>query len=88
VPGFGYLGGLPDEIATPRVDSPRKVVTPGSVGIAGKQSGVYPFPTPGGWRLIGRTPLTMFDAARTPMSLLALGDEVRFRAITMDEFQA
>lgn len=88
VPGFGYLGGLPDEIATPRVDSPRKVVTPGSVGIGGNQSGVYPFPTPGGWRLIGRTPLTMFDESRTPMSLLSLGDEVRFRAITMDEFQA
>lgn len=86
VPGFAYLGGLPQELATPRIDLPRKAVPPGSVGIAGTQSGVYPFPTPGGWRLIGRTPLRMFDVERTPMSLLTLGDEVRFRAISEEEF--
>jgi inhibitor of KinA len=78
VPGFAYLGGLPDAIATPRLAVPRKVVAPGSVGIAGNQTGVYPRPTPGGWRLIGRTPLELFRADRDPMSLVALGDEVRF----------
>ena len=81
VPGFAYLGGLPDSIAAPRLPAPRKRVEAGSVGIAGSQTGVYPVPTPGGWRIIGRTSLTMFDANREPASLLALGDEVRFRPI-------
>lgn len=87
VPGFAYLGGLPDAIATPRLETPRKRVEAGSVGIAGNQSGVYPFPTPGGWRLIGKTPRPVFRADRPHMSLLAIGDEVRFRPITMDEFK-
>ena len=61
VPGFAYLGGLPEEIATPRRESPRKQVPAGSVGIAGTQTGVYPFVTPGGWQLIGQTTIEMFD---------------------------
>jgi KipI family sensor histidine kinase inhibitor len=85
-PGFAYLGGLPEAIATPRLDTPRKQVPAGSVGIAGSQTGVYPFSTPGGWRLIGRTPLRMFDPARDGMSLLKMGDEVRFVPITTDQF--
>ncbi len=87
VPGFAYLGGLHESIATPRLDSPRKRVEPGSVGIAGQQTGVYPFPTPGGWRVIGRTPIALFHPGRTNMSLLALGDEVRFRAVTPQEYR-
>jgi inhibitor of KinA len=88
VPGFAYLGGLPGAIATPRLRAPRKRVEAGSVGIAGNQSGVYPFPTPGGWRLIGKTPLAMFRADRPHMSLLAIGDQVRFRPISIEEFHA
>jgi inhibitor of KinA len=86
-PGFGYLGGLPDNIATPRLDTPRARVPAGSVGIAGAQTGVYPFATPGGWRLIGRTPLRMFDPGREArMSLLRTGDQVRFIPIGADRF--
>lgn len=81
-PGFAYLGGLPEALATPRLPSPRKRVPAGSVGIAGNQTGVYPFATPGGWQLIGRTELEMFSPARDPMALLALGDRVRFRPVS------
>ncbi|MGI8742425.1 MAG: 5-oxoprolinase subunit PxpB [Bryobacteraceae bacterium] len=81
VPGFAYLGGMPDAIATPRLSSPRKRVEAGSVGIGGNQTGIYPVSTPGGWRLIGKTPLAMFQAERENMSLLAIGDQVRFRPI-------
>jgi KipI family sensor histidine kinase inhibitor len=77
-PGFAYLSGLPDSLVTPRLDSPRKLVPAGSVGIAGAQTGVYPAASPGGWRLIGRTDVRMFDPSRNPMSLLAPGDRVRF----------
>jgi inhibitor of KinA len=77
-PGFAYLSGLPEEIATPRLETPRRAVPAGSVGVAGGQAAVYPLSTPGGWRLIGRTRLVMFDAGRQPMSLLAIGDRVRF----------
>ena len=87
-PGFAYLGDLAPEIATPRLATPRKNVAAGSVGIAGTQTAVYPFATPGGWRLIGRTPLEMFRKDREPMGLIAMGDEVRFRAITREEFAA
>ena len=86
VPGFAYLGGLPDALATPRLASPRKRVPPGSVAIGGNQTGVYPFPTPGGWRILGRTPLAMFRADRDPASLLAIGDRVRFFSIGADRF--
>ncbi len=77
-PGFAYLGGLPAALHTPRLATPRPSVPAGSVGIAGPQTGIYPLATPGGWRLIGRTELTIFDAKKTPMSLLQPGDEVRF----------
>lgn len=85
-PGFAYLGDLPQEIDTPRLATPRKTVPAGSVGIAGRQTAVYPFATPGGWNLIGRTPVEMFRRDRKPMELVAIGDEVRFRAITPKEF--
>ncbi len=87
-PGFGYLSGLPTQLATPRLDSPRVRIEPGSVGIAGDQTGVYPHATPGGWRIIGRTPVRMFDEARAPASLLTIGDHVRFVPIERDEFEA
>ena len=77
-PGFAYLGGLPEALRTPRRLTPRPVVPAGSVGIAGQQTGVYPVAIPGGWQLIGWTPLVLFDVLRTPMSLLQPGDEVRF----------
>jgi KipI family sensor histidine kinase inhibitor len=86
-PGFAYLGDLPDEIATLRLESPRKKVPAGTVGIAGKQTAVYPFTTPGGWRLIGRTPLKMFRPDRNPMELISMGARVRFRPITPEKFR-
>ncbi len=79
VPGFAYLGMVPEQIATPRLPAPRKQVPAGSVGIADRQTGVYPIVTPGGWRLIGRTSLAMFDSGS---SLLEPGDLVRFRPIS------
>jgi inhibitor of KinA len=85
-PGFAYLGGLPGAIATPRLDVPRRRVPAGSIGIAGSQTGVYPFATPGGWRLIGRTPARMFDRAMG--SKLRIGDQVLFRPISNAEFEA
>lgn len=86
VPGFGYLSGLPAQLITPRLDAPRPRVPAGSVGIAGDQTGVYPGNTAGGWRLIGRTPLRMFDPGRERPSLLARGDRVRFVPISLAEF--
>ena len=77
-PGFVYLGGLPEALATPRLPTPRPSVPAGSVGIAGLQTGIYGLSTPGGWRLIGRTPLTMLDLNRQPPTLLQPGDRVRF----------
>lgn len=86
VPGFAYLGELPQELVTPRLASPRRSVPAGSVGLAGNHTGVYPIATPGGWRLIGRTPLAMFRPDRAQMSALSLGDRVRFVAISEDRF--
>jgi KipI family sensor histidine kinase inhibitor len=86
VAGFAYLGTVPESIAAPRLASPRQRVEAGSVGIAGRQTGIYPCPVPGGWTLIGRTPLAMFRADRDPMSLLMPGDEVRFLPICRDEY--
>lgn len=86
VPGFAYLGGLPEALVTPRLPMPRRRVPPGSVGIAGHQSGVYPFATPGGWRLIGRTPIVMFRSDRTAMSFLSIGDRVHFTPISPEQF--
>jgi len=88
VPGFAYLGGLPDELVTPRLVTPRRKVPAGSVGIAGNQTGVYPFATPGGWRLIGRTPVPVFRADREELSLLSIGDRVRFAPISTERFAA
>jgi len=88
VPGFAYLGELPKDLATPRLAAPRKRVPAGSVGIAGNQTGVYPFATPGGWRLIGRTPLKMFRADSDGLSLLSIGDRVRFTPISRERFAA
>jgi inhibitor of KinA len=85
-PGFPYLGGLPDELNTPRHAKPRMNVAPGSVGIAGNQTGIYPLGTPGGWNLIGRTPLKLFVPARNPPVLLCAGDRVKFRTISSEEF--
>lgn len=87
-PGFAYLGDLPESMATPRLPTPRKSVPPGSVGIANRQTAVYPSPTPGGWRLLGRTPLSMFRLDSEPHTLLAPGDQVRFLPISPEEFAA
>ena len=88
VPGFAYLGELHEKLATPRLATPRRKVPAGSVAIAGNQTGVYPFETPGGWRLLGRTPLAMFQADRDGLSLLSLGDLVKFAPITRQQFEA
>jgi len=85
-PGFPYLGGMDPRIATPRKAVPRTSVAAGSVGIAGEQTGVYPIETPGGWNVIGRTPLKLFRPERDPPSLLRPGDIVRFKPITEDVF--
>ena len=77
-PGFAYLSGLPDDLAVPRLDSPRTSVPVGSVGLAGRWCGVYPTASPGGWRLLGRTDTTLWDATREPPALLAPGTRVRF----------
>lgn len=77
-PGFAYLLGLPAELATPRLATPRTRVPAGSVGIGGGYSGIYPSATPGGWHLIGRTDAVLFDLERDPPALLAAGDRVRF----------
>lgn len=79
-PGFPYLGGLPPELATPRLPAPRKKVPAGSVAIGGSQTGVYPMETPGGWRIIGRTTLRLFDPGAYPPALLRAGDHIRFVA--------
>jgi len=77
-PGFPYLGGLPESIATPRMETPRRRVPAGSVAIGGRQTGVYPMASPGGWRIIGRTALRLFDPSADPPVLLRMGDHVRF----------
>ena len=87
-PGFAYLGGLPEKLHTPRRATPRTQVPAGAVGIGGALTGVYPLVTPGGWNLIGRTPLKMFDPSRAEPALVRAGDRVRFRAITAEEFAA
>ena len=88
VPGFPFLAGLPEKLATPRRSIPRKEIPPGSVGIGGAQTGIYPLRSPGGWNLIGRTPLKLFDPTKDPPTVLRPGDRVRFRVITREEFEA
>ena len=86
-PGFPYLGGLDARLATPRRPQPRSLVPAGTVGIAGPQTGIYSLPTPGGWQLIGRTPLRLFIPEWTAPSLLRAGQRLRFVPIDADEFE-
>jgi inhibitor of KinA len=88
IAGFPFVSGLPSELATPRRAAPRKEVPAGSVGIGGAQTGVYPRISPGGWNLIGRTPMRLFDIQRDPPAILQAGDRVRFREISREEFDA
>ncbi|MGD6879710.1 5-oxoprolinase subunit PxpB [Bacillus infantis] len=87
-PGFPFLGGMDPRIAAPRKTSPRLKIPSGSVGIAGSQTGIYPSETPGGWQIIGRTPLTLFDPEREEPSYLKPGDRLRFIPVTEAEFQS
>ncbi|WP_241773246.1 5-oxoprolinase subunit PxpB [Bacillus sp. LL01] len=87
VPGFPYLGGMPKQIATPRRENPRAKIEAGSVGIAGEQTGVYPLETPGGWQIIGRTPLKLYDAAKEDPILLSAGHYLRFVSVDHKEFE-
>lgn len=86
-PGFPYLGGMPERIATPRRSSPRLTIEAGTVGIGGSQTGIYPISTPGGWQLIGRTPLQLFRPDHPQPSLLKAGDIVRFQPIGLKQFE-
>ncbi len=88
LPGFAYMGIVSDELAVPRLKVPRNHVPAGSVGIAGNQTGIYPLESPGGWNIIGRTPLLLFDATQEQPALLQPGDEVKFVSITKEEFEA
>jgi inhibitor of KinA len=86
LPGFPYMATVPEKLVTPRKSSPRKLVTAGSVGIAGNQTGIYPFATPGGWQLIGQTPIKIFDVKKKEAALLQPGDQVTFYSISLEEF--
>jgi inhibitor of KinA len=85
-PGFPYLGGMPERIAAPRLDRPRTLVPAGSVAIGGKQTGIYPVASPGGWRIIGRTPIRLFRPESPHPTLLSMGDRVRFVPVPAEEF--
>lgn len=86
LPGFVYLGGLDERIHAPRLQSPRVRIEPGSVGIGGSQTGIYPMASPGGWRLLGRTPLRMYDAERENPILCKAGEYIRFTPIDQETF--
>jgi len=86
-PGFPYLGGMDPRIATPRLENPRTKIPAGSVGIAGEQTGIYPVDSPGGWRIIGRTPVNIYDPFRTPPVLFSAGNYIRFQPITAEQYQ-
>lgn len=86
-PGFPYLGGMSDKIETPRLKTPRNKIPVGSVGIAGKQTGIYPIESPGGWQLIGRTPIKLYDPYREPPILMQAGDFIRFVSVGLDEYR-
>jgi len=86
-PGFPFLGGLPAELHTPRLKTPRTLVPKGSVGIANDQTGVYPIASPGGWQLIGRTPISLFSSERSNPILYQAGDRIRFTPISSREYQ-
>jgi inhibitor of KinA len=85
MPGYPYMGEIPDALVTPRRKTPRTHVLKGSVAIAQKQTGIYPFTSPGGWQILGRTPVQLFDSQRKPPSLLEMGDQVKFYAIAPEE---
>ena len=85
-PGFSFLGGMSDKIATPRLDEPRTKIKAGSVGIAGSQTGIYPIESPGGWRLIGRTPIKLFSPEEENPVLLKMGDYIKFEPINEEEY--
>ena len=87
IAGFPYLGGMSKEIATPRLKSPRVKIEGGSVGIAGEQTGIYPVASPGGWQLIGRTPLKLYDVDREKPVLLEAGQYIKFTAVTEEEYK-
>ena len=86
LPGFPYLGGMDERIEAPRLESPRTSIPAGSVGIGGKQTGIYPLASPGGWRLIGRTPVKVYDPEREEPIFYRAGDRIRFYPITEEEF--
>ncbi|KXH82075.1 kinase inhibitor [Sporosarcina sp. HYO08] len=86
-PGFPFMGGMNESIATPRRETPRLSIAPGSVGIAGKQTGVYPLETPGGWQIIGRTPKKLFLPHLSPPTLLQSGDNIKFVPISLEEYR-
>lgn len=88
LPGFAYLGGMDEKIFCPRLETPRVRIPAGSVGIGGQQTGIYSLDSPGGWRLIGKTPLKPFDLQREPVFLYSCGDYIRFYPITEGEYQA
>jgi inhibitor of KinA len=88
MPGFPFLAGLPEQLRVPRLESPRTKVSAGSVAIANAQAGVYPLESPGGWNVLGRTPLQLFRVNESPPTLLRPGDRIRFRRITREEFEA
>ena len=88
IAGFPYLGEVTDEIATPRLETPRLKVPAGSIGIAEKQTGIYPREAPGGWQIIGRTPLRLFNPTERTPALLEAGDTVKFKTITEKEYNA
>ncbi len=87
-PGFPYLGGMSDKLETPRLKTPRTKIPGGSVGIAGKQTGIYPIDSPGGWQLIGITPVKLYDPFAEPPVLLNAGDYVRFVPINEEEYKS
>lgn len=86
IPGFPYMGTLPEQLEVPRKQTPSLKIPMGSVAIAGKQTGIYPAEVPGGWQVIGRTPLKMFDLSQSPCSFLNAGDLVQFKPITLEAF--
>ncbi len=86
LPGFAYMASVDERIATPRKPSPRKRVPAGSVGIAGEQTGIYPLSSPGGWQLIGRTPLQLFDSSKPEPTLFNPGDKIHFYPISLEQY--
>jgi len=87
MPGYPYMGELPEELVTPRLKTPRLVVPKGSVAIAQRQTGIYSMESPGGWQILGRTPVELFDPGRDPPALLKIGDLVQFYEISEKEFK-